>query len=72
MASSIDKIIVKLGDSLHEIERSAWQKQKLKEKITGDARVLVKRGALVADIPSDVPFGTFCILVNLAAISEKK
>lgn len=35
----------------------------------GDARVVVKRGAVVASIPPNtIPSGTYCVLVNLASL----
>jgi hypothetical protein len=54
---------------LHERERFYVVQepmfQKLDAAASGDAGVLVKRGAVVASIPANtIPTGTFCVLVN--------
>jgi hypothetical protein len=66
--ANIDRIVINWTGKCFEVPSSLWQNQPLPETIAGDARVCVRRGAVIADIPSDVPFGTFCILVNLASI----
>jgi len=72
MSSSINKIILQFNKKDYVIDKKLWRDNNpLPDDIVGDARVVVRRGGLLADIPSDVPFGTFCILVNFAALKEE-
>ena len=59
-------------DKYYVIPESVWQDPN--NIVSGDdigrAKVLVDRGALLADIPDDAPpVGVYCILLNVAKVS---
>jgi len=68
MAINVEEIRVQYNGELRIIPKKMWQDNELEPAIVGEARVVVRRGSLLANIPDDVPFGTFCICVNLASI----
>ena len=62
-------VVLREGDNFFVIPEDMWKP--IDAAIAGDARVLVNRGALVAAVPkSDVPSGTFCVLVNFTALAD--
>ncbi|RYZ09171.1 MAG: hypothetical protein EOO73_05270 [Myxococcales bacterium] len=68
MTLPIKRILVQYEGQVRSIPKSMWEGNELEANIVGEARVVVRRGSLVANIPDDVPFGTFCICVNVASI----
>jgi hypothetical protein len=61
-------IVLREQGALYQVSGN-WQD--LPVGFEGDAGVLVNRGAVVATIPSNsIPSGTYCILVNLAALTS--
>jgi hypothetical protein len=62
-------VVIREKDAFYQIVEADWQQ--VPEGFEGDAGVLVKRGAVVATIPSNsIPSGTYCILVNLANLAK--
>jgi hypothetical protein len=60
-------------DGVYRITQKQWMqdKNRVDPSVVGDAAVLVKRGALVADVPEPaIPIGYYCYLVNLAQLSD--
>lgn len=68
--SKVKNIVLQFEHEDVVIPKEMWLKNPIPASIVGEARVVVRRGALVANIPADVPFGTFCICVNLASIKS--
>lgn len=66
--SRVKQIILRYKDEDRVIDQAMWKRNPLPRQLAGEARVIVKRGGIVANIPQDVPFGTFCLCVNLASI----
>jgi hypothetical protein len=63
------RVVLHDNDKYYEIPDAAWST--IDENSAGDARVLVKRGALVAAIPKNtIPSGTWCVLVNLKSLTR--
>jgi len=68
--TSATNIVFEEKQRLFQITREDMTK--LSAGSEGDARVLVKRGAVVASIPANsIPSGTYCVLVNLASLSKE-
>jgi hypothetical protein len=66
-------IIIADDDQIYSLPQGDWMKGEFKiaREFAGDAAVLVKRGALIADIPvPEIPVGFFCWLVNLAQLND--
>jgi hypothetical protein len=62
-------IVVRESSSLFVVPREATQP--IDAILSGDARVLVNRGAVFAAIPTNtVPHGTFCVLVNFSGVTK--
>ncbi|MEP6652960.1 MAG: hypothetical protein ABJA82_06350 [Myxococcales bacterium] len=60
-------IFIREKNKLYQLPEAAWDD--VPRGFEGDAGVLVKRGAVVAAIPSNsIPSGTYCVLVNLASL----
>ncbi|HEY0464653.1 MAG TPA: hypothetical protein VGC79_10605 [Polyangiaceae bacterium] len=58
---------------IYSLPQADWMKEEFKiaREFAGDAAVLVKRGALLADVPiPEIPVGFFCWLVNLAQLND--
>lgn len=61
-------VVLKEGPKLYVIPSKAWSQADV--VISGDAGVLINRDAVLAPIPRNpLAEGTFCILVNLAALT---
>lgn len=61
-------VVLKEGPKLYVVPSSAWSQADV--AISGDAGVLINRDAVLAPIPRNpLAEGTFCILVNLAALA---
>lgn len=74
MADKLDLIIYN-DDGVYKVERKVWQQaaNHISADLVGDAAVLVKRGALVADVPTPtIPIGFYCFLINLAQLADAK
>lgn len=74
MADKMDLIIYN-DDGVFKVERKVWQQaaNHISSDLVGDAAVLVKRGALVADVPTPtIPIGFYCFLINLAQLADAK
>ena len=72
MANKMDLIIYN-DDGVYKVERKVWQQASnhISADLVGDAAVLVKRGALVADVPTPkIPVGFYCFLINLAQLAD--
>ena len=70
--AKLDIIIVN-DDGIYSLPKDVWMQGKFKiaTEFAGDAAVLVKRGALVADIPiPEIPVGFFCFLANLSQLND--
>jgi hypothetical protein len=64
-----ENVVLREGANVVPVPRTAWKK--LDTGLSGDAKVLVNRGAVVAAIPQNhVPQGTFCVLVNFSALTK--
>jgi hypothetical protein len=62
-------VVVKEGNAVVVVPQSSWQE--IDPGISGDARVLVNRGAVLAAIPpSIIRLGTFCVLVNFSGVGS--
>jgi len=67
-AFKTDNVVIREGASVVAVPRDKWSQVDV--GLTGDARVLVNRGAVVAAVPqAHIPAGTFCVLVNLSGIT---
>ncbi len=61
-------IVVREADCVFVVPENLWGTP-VPPAACGDARVLVNRGTLVAAIPQNqMPVGTWCVLVNIAAL----
>ena len=61
-------IILKEGEKIYPVPETEWSTAPL--SISGDAGVLINRGAVLAPIPqNEIAEGTFCLLINLAALA---
>lgn len=61
-------VVLKEGPKLYVIPSKEWSQADV--AISGDAGVLINRDAVLAPIPRNpLAEGTFCILVNLAALA---
>ena len=67
-APTDESIILREADKLYVVPAASWSLANL--EISGDAGVLIDRGAVLAPIPkAAIAEGTFCVLVNLAALA---
>ena len=74
MAINTDIVIVgEDGTSTYKVPTSIWMQpeNKIATDVVGDAAVVVKRGALLAEVPKpDVPVGYYCILINFSEVED--
>jgi hypothetical protein len=71
MKMKTDIVIVGDDGKTYKIPTKLWMKpeNKIPAAFAGDAGVLVKRGALIAEVPKpDFPVGYYCVLVNFSEI----
>ena len=71
MAINTDIVIVGDDGNLYKVPTTSWMKPKNKIPVdfAGDAAVVVKRGALVAEVPKpNLPVGYYCILINFSEV----
>jgi hypothetical protein len=74
MADPMDLIVVN-DDGTYRVAKSDWlvKENKIDKDDVGDAAVLVKRGAIFADIPvPEIPIGYYCFLINLAQLASAR
>lgn len=71
MAINTDIVIVGDDGGTYRVPTADWQKpeNKVAAELVGDAGVVVKRGALLAEVPKpDFPVGYYCILINFSEV----
>src|ERR1700749_1562067 len=68
-----DLIIVDLNKNAYLVKTAQWMvdANRIDNDTVGDAAVLVKRGAVIADVPeSDIPVGYYCYLITLGQLKN--
>jgi hypothetical protein len=61
-------VVLKERDKLYVVPDTMWSTAQV--AISGDAAVLINRDAVLAPIPTNpIAEGTFCVLINLAALA---
>jgi hypothetical protein len=64
-------IIIINDDGVYRLNREVWENDahRIDPDFAGEAAVLVRRGSVVADVPTpDIPIGYYCFLLNLARL----
>jgi hypothetical protein len=71
MPQNLDIVIVDDNDKCYRLPTGTWMdpRNKIPPQFAGDARVLVRRGALTAEVPKpNFPSGYYCVLINFSEV----